>query len=112
MAPARTATKGRMMKPEAIVPTSSSSPTTRSAVRGMPTSSSVSRSAASRADRSAGVPDPGPAYWDRFNARVMEHVDLACEAGIALKTGVVEILDRLDALENFIQSTTEDSYDR
>ena len=33
-----------------------------------------------------------------FNARVMEHVDLACEAGIALKTGVEEILDRLDEL--------------
>jgi HAD superfamily hydrolase (TIGR01509 family) len=33
-----------------------------------------------------------------FNARVMQHVDLACEAGIALKAGVVEILDRLDAL--------------
>jgi hypothetical protein len=28
-----------------------------------------------RADRSAGVPDPGPAYWDRFNARVMERLD-------------------------------------
>lgn len=33
-----------------------------------------------------------------FNARVMQHVDLACEAGIALKAGVVEILDHLDAL--------------
>jgi len=28
-----------------------------------------------RADQSAGVPDPGPAYWDRFNARVMDRVD-------------------------------------
>ena len=28
-----------------------------------------------RVDRSAGVPDPGPVYWDRFNARVMERVD-------------------------------------
>jgi hypothetical protein len=28
-----------------------------------------------RADRSAGVPDPGSAYWDRFNARVMERLD-------------------------------------
>ena len=28
-----------------------------------------------RADRSAGVPDPGPAYWDRFNARVMDRVE-------------------------------------
>ncbi|MFA6147712.1 MAG: zf-HC2 domain-containing protein [bacterium] len=27
-----------------------------------------------RADQAAGVPDPGPAYWDRFNARVMDHV--------------------------------------
>jgi hypothetical protein len=28
-----------------------------------------------QADQSAGVPDPGPAYWDRFNARVMDRVD-------------------------------------
>ncbi|HEX9849539.1 zf-HC2 domain-containing protein [Candidatus Deferrimicrobium sp.] len=28
-----------------------------------------------RADQSAGVPDPGPGYWDRFNARVMDRVD-------------------------------------
>jgi hypothetical protein len=27
-----------------------------------------------RADRAADVPDPGPAYWDRFNARVMDRV--------------------------------------
>ncbi|MGA8753791.1 zf-HC2 domain-containing protein, partial [Candidatus Deferrimicrobium sp.] len=27
-----------------------------------------------RADRAAGVPDPGPAYWDRFNARVMDRI--------------------------------------
>ena len=27
-----------------------------------------------RADRAAGVPDPGPGYWDRFNARVMDRV--------------------------------------
>jgi len=27
-----------------------------------------------RADQAAGVPDPGPAYWDRFNARVMDRV--------------------------------------
>lgn len=33
-----------------------------------------------------------------FNARVMEHVTLACEAGVALKAGVVEILDHLDVL--------------
>lgn len=28
-----------------------------------------------RADRAAGVPDPGPAYWDRFNARLMDRVE-------------------------------------
>ena len=28
-----------------------------------------------RVDRAAGVPDPGPAYWDRFNARVMNRVE-------------------------------------
>ena len=28
-----------------------------------------------RADLSAGVPDPGPGYWDRFNARVMDRID-------------------------------------
>ncbi|MHB8782476.1 MAG: zf-HC2 domain-containing protein [Desulfobacteria bacterium] len=28
-----------------------------------------------RADRAAGVPDPGPAYWDRFNTRVMDRVE-------------------------------------
>lgn len=27
-----------------------------------------------RMDQAAGVPDPGPAYWDRFNARVMDRV--------------------------------------
>ena len=27
-----------------------------------------------RADQAAGVPDPGPAYWDRFNARVMDRI--------------------------------------
>ena len=27
-----------------------------------------------RADQAAGVPDPGPEYWDRFNARVMDRV--------------------------------------
>ena len=27
-----------------------------------------------RVDRASGVPDPGPAYWDRFNARVMDRV--------------------------------------
>jgi len=27
-----------------------------------------------RADHAAGVPDPGPAYWDRFNARVMDRI--------------------------------------
>ena len=28
-----------------------------------------------RADHAAGAPDPGPEYWDRFNARVMERVE-------------------------------------
>jgi hypothetical protein len=28
-----------------------------------------------RADLSAGVPDPGPGYWVRFNARVMDRID-------------------------------------
>ena len=28
-----------------------------------------------RADQAARVPDPGPAYWDRFNARVMDRVE-------------------------------------
>lgn len=33
-----------------------------------------------------------------FRTRVMEHVDAACEAGIALKAGVIELLDHLDEL--------------
>jgi hypothetical protein len=28
-----------------------------------------------RADGAAGVPDPGPEYWDRFNGRVAERID-------------------------------------
>ena len=28
-----------------------------------------------RADQAAGVPDPGPAYWERFNARVMNRIE-------------------------------------
>lgn len=28
-----------------------------------------------RADQAARVPDPGPAYWNRFNARVMDRVE-------------------------------------
>ncbi len=28
-----------------------------------------------RADEAAGVPDPGPEYWERFNARVMDRVE-------------------------------------
>jgi beta-phosphoglucomutase-like phosphatase (HAD superfamily) len=35
---------------------------------------------------------------DQFNARVREHVDAACTIGIALKAGVVELLDHLDEL--------------
>jgi beta-phosphoglucomutase-like phosphatase (HAD superfamily) len=34
-----------------------------------------------------------------FNHRVTQHANLACEAGIALKAGVVEILDHLDVLD-------------
>ena len=33
-----------------------------------------------------------------FNIRVRDHVDAACAAGIALKAGVIELLDHLDAL--------------
>ena len=41
----------------------------------------------------------GPDFpLERFNARVMVHVDAACEAGIALKAGVLELLDHLDEL--------------
>ncbi|MHB1025418.1 MAG: zf-HC2 domain-containing protein [Desulfobacteria bacterium] len=32
-----------------------------------------------RVDQATGVPDPGPAYWDRFNARVMNRVEQADE---------------------------------
>lgn len=34
----------------------------------------------------------------KFNNRVMEHVDAACLAGIALKAGVLELLDHLDEI--------------
>lgn len=34
----------------------------------------------------------------RFNSRVMEHVEVACQAGIALKAGVIEALDCLDEI--------------
>jgi len=38
-----------------------------------------------RVDQAAGVPDPGPAYWDRFNARVMERVDREADGpGVAV----------------------------
>ena len=41
----------------------------------------------------------GPDFpLEGFNARVMVHVDAACEAGIALKAGVLELLDHLDEL--------------
>ena len=32
-----------------------------------------------RVDQATGVPDPGPAYWDRFNARVMNRVEREAE---------------------------------
>jgi len=38
-----------------------------------------------RVDRAAGVPDPGPAYWDRFNARVMDRVEREADGpGVAV----------------------------
>jgi len=38
-----------------------------------------------RADQAAGVPDPGPAYWDRFNARVTDRVKREAEGpGVAV----------------------------
>ena len=38
-----------------------------------------------RADQAAGVPDPGPAYWDRFNARVMDRVEREADGpGVAI----------------------------
>lgn len=32
-----------------------------------------------RADEVAGVPDPGPGYWDRFNARLADRIDREAE---------------------------------
>jgi len=43
-------------------------------LRGCPECSALLADLA-RADQAAGVPDPGPAYWDRFNARVTGRVE-------------------------------------
>jgi tetratricopeptide (TPR) repeat protein len=43
-------------------------------LRGCPGCAAL-RTDLARADQAAGVPDPGPAYWDRFNARVMDRVE-------------------------------------
>ncbi|MEK6779285.1 MAG: zf-HC2 domain-containing protein, partial [Candidatus Deferrimicrobiota bacterium] len=32
-----------------------------------------------RADEAAGVPDPGPGYWDRFNARLEDRIEREAE---------------------------------
>jgi hypothetical protein len=38
-----------------------------------------------RADKVAGVPDPGPGYWNRFNARVADRIEREAEApGVAV----------------------------
>ena len=38
-----------------------------------------------RADAAAGVPEPGPGYWDRFNARVMDRVEREADGpGVAV----------------------------
>ena len=58
------ATNGRTMNPETMVLTSSSSPITSQAPGGMPISSSVSRSAATRGEPSPGsTTPPGSEIW-------------------------------------------------
>jgi hypothetical protein len=53
-------------------------------LRGCPACSALLADLA-RADQAAGVPDPGPAYWDRFNARVMDRVEREADGpGVAI----------------------------
>ena len=53
-------------------------------LRGCP-ECSARLAALARVDQAAGVPDPGPAYWDRFNARVMDRVEREADGpGVAV----------------------------
>ena len=52
-----------------------------------------------RADEAAGVPDPGPGYWDRFNARLAELRTLAAEVQEPSASDVEALRFRLRRLE-------------